>query len=105
MHLGEKIAAVPKSEWHYGEYNFPGHKGEALRLPGDAIPIASLYRRRIGKGMGIDSIHPHVIKCLPDEWLTSIPTCFANSFRENDIAGADWNSQKLVPIPKLNKAK
>eukprot|EP00971_Amphidinium_carterae_P137625 2727636-Amphidinium_carterae.1 len=55
--------------------------------------------------MGIDKMRPHVIKRLPEDWLTSIPTCFANSFQENDIAGADWNSQKLVPIPKLNKAK
>eukprot|EP00971_Amphidinium_carterae_P049689 979475-Amphidinium_carterae.1 len=100
-HLGKKVKAVRQDVWEGNRFTEWEGSGDIF---GDiAVPVAKQLRAGMGKGIGLDGITPQAVKCLPDAWLTCIPKCFQNSFRNRDVAMTSWNGQRLKPLPKLRR--
>eukprot|EP00971_Amphidinium_carterae_P054551 1074765-Amphidinium_carterae.1 len=102
--LGAKIAATKDRDWVHNIFIHEGWDFKNL-FTNSTLPSVKEYRARIGRGSGLDHMHPMIIKHLPDNWLTCIPNCLQTSLLVGDVATASWNSQRMKPLPKLNKAR
>eukprot|EP00971_Amphidinium_carterae_P161286 3198127-Amphidinium_carterae.1 len=97
--LAGKINAVPVQCW-------PSRSGigriDAKTLP---WPSPSSFRSITGKSIGLTGPSTRVVKALPDKWLQGLPVCMCNDAAIGSLADASYNVQKLIPLPKINKAK
>eukprot|EP00971_Amphidinium_carterae_P060722 1201548-Amphidinium_carterae.1 len=102
-YLGQKVNAISRDDWNGSFQTFPIDStykfDEQVKLgPKD-------LRRRVGKGIGPDGMHPIVIKHLPDQWLQVVRSCLDRSLSGEQFLLSDWNLQKLRPLPKKNCSK
>eukprot|EP00971_Amphidinium_carterae_P313620 6233337-Amphidinium_carterae.1 len=102
--LGAKVLAM--KEISCNENNFSFHVDASADLFADIqCPTVRHYRSHIGKGKGLDEISPLTVKYIPEEWLVCLPKCFQTSFTQGAVAAANWNSQRMIPLPKQKRAK
>eukprot|EP00971_Amphidinium_carterae_P189311 3757798-Amphidinium_carterae.1 len=101
--LGGKVKAIRKEEWRDEHTTFPQVGDLAFDVVD--LPAVKHFRAKVGKGVGPDGMQSQVVKGLPDKWLEGIPKCFENSFAALNVALADWNMQRMRPIPKISKSK